>query len=247
MLEVKGLVAGYGKVRAVDEVSLDVPAGSVLAVLGPNGAGKTTLMRTICGDLPVWAGEITFNGEDISQLRTDERAVRGVTLCPEGRRILSTLTVEENLRIGATALLRRAARAERHQILAHALERAFERFPVLKDRRSAPGGALSGGQQQMLAIARSLMSAPSLLLLDEPSLGLAPLMIDEVYGFLAALQAEGLTLVLVEESSRRALDFADHGLVMKNGHVLFGGSADEVRNDPRLAGVFLGENAESAP
>ena len=241
MLDVRDLVAGYGKARALTGVSLSVDAGSVFAVIGPNGAGKTTLMRAICGAVPAWSGEINFVGETMKGLRSDERAIRGITLCPEGRRIFATLSVEENLRVGATALTRRQSRSDRKRVVAEGLERAYTRFPILRERRSAPGGALSGGQQQMLAIARALMSTPRLLLLDEPSLGLAPLVIEEVYGFLEALREDGLTLVLVEESSRRALDFADGALVMKSGSVLFSGTAAEVAADPRLAEAFLGE------
>jgi branched-chain amino acid transport system ATP-binding protein len=245
MLEVSGLVAGYGKVRAVDGVSLSVSQSSVFAVIGPNGAGKTTLMRAICGDLPMWSGDITMNGESLKGLRSDERAMLGITLCPEGRRIFSTLSVEENLRIGATSLARRQTRSRRKRAMLDGLERAYERFPILRERRSAPGGALSGGQQQMLAIARALMSSPSLLLFDEPSLGLAPLVIEEVYGFLKTLRAEGLTLVLVEESAARALQFADRALVMKNGRTLLDGTAGEVRANPRLGEAFLGEISEA--
>jgi branched-chain amino acid transport system ATP-binding protein len=245
MLEVSGLVAGYGKARAVDGVSLGVAQGSVFAVIGPNGAGKTTLMRAICGDLPMWSGDVTLNGESLKGLRSDERALLGITLCPEGRRIFSTLSVEENLRIGATPLARRESRSGRKGAVQDGLERAYQRFPILRERRSAQGGALSGGQQQMLAIARALMSSPSLLLLDEPSLGLAPLVIEEVYGFLTTLRAEGLTIVLVEESAARALQFADRALVMKNGKTLLDGSAAEVRANPRLAEAFLGEISEA--
>jgi branched-chain amino acid transport system ATP-binding protein len=205
MLEVTQLVTGYGKVRAVNGVSLEVERGTVFAVIGPNGAGKTTLMRAICGDLPAWSGEVRFDSESLNGLPSDERAMRGITLCPEGRRIFATLSVEENLRIGATALARRGPRSQRKQAVVEGLQRAYERFPVLWERRATPGGALSGGQQQMLAIARALMSSPSLLLLDEPSLGLGPLIIAEVYRFLEALRDEGLTLLLVEESSTRAL------------------------------------------
>ncbi len=245
MLDVRGVSTGYGKARAVDGVSMSAARGSVIAVLGPNGAGKTTLMRAICGDLRLWSGQVILDGEDLSELGSDERAVRGVAMCPEGRRILSTLSVEENLRIGATALLRRAARGQRHQLLTDGLEQAFARFPLLKERRQSLGGALSGGQQQMLAIARSLMSRPSLLLLDEPSLGLAPRVIDLVYALMDDLRADGLTLVLVEESSTRALDFASSAIVMLHGRVLLAGGAAEVRTDPRFADAFLGERSVS--
>jgi len=245
MLEVTDLVTGYGKARAVDGVSLGVARGSVFAVIGPNGAGKTTLMRAICGDLPAWSGDITLSGESLTSLRSDARATLGITLCPEGRRILATLSVEENLRLGATPLARRHARSQRKRVVQDGLEQAYERFPILRERRSTPGGALSGGQQQMLAIARALMSNPTLLLLDEPSLGLAPLVIEEVYGFLKTLRSEGLTLVLVEESAARALQFADRALVMKNGRTLLDGTAEEVRTNPRLAEAFLGEISEA--
>src|SRR5205823_5515848 len=143
-LEVSGLVAGYGKARALDEVSLSVSQGSVFAVIGPNGAGKTTLMRAICGDLPLWSGDVRLDGESVKGLRSDQRALLGITLCPEGRRILSTLSVEENLRLGATPLARRQARSRRKRVVLEGLERAYERFPILRERRSAQGGALSG-------------------------------------------------------------------------------------------------------
>jgi branched-chain amino acid transport system ATP-binding protein len=245
VLEVIDVVSGHGKARAVDAVSMEVASGSVFAVVGLNGAGKTTLMRAICGDLPTWSGDIRFDGESLNGLSCDARAMRGITLCPEGRRIFSTLSVEENLIIGATALVRRKGRAERKRLVFEGIERAYSRFPILRERRSSAGGALSGGQQQMLAIARALMSSPSVLLLDEPSLGLAPLVIAEVYGFMEALRLDGLTLVLVEESAARALEFADRAMVMKNGRVLFAGTAAEVKADPRLAGAFLGEQAEA--
>lgn len=209
MLEVTNVVTGYGRATALRGVSCNVPQGGVLGVIGANGAGKTTLMSAISGTLPLWSGTVRFQGTDISKMSAYGRALLGLSLCPEGRHILSSLTVEENLRVGATALLARTPRRERKSALTERLEFAYGMFPVLKGRRASSGGALSGGQQQMLAIARALMSRPLVLLLDEPSLGLAPKLIDEVYEMLRLLRQEGLTLVVVEESSARALEFVD--------------------------------------
>jgi branched-chain amino acid transport system ATP-binding protein len=242
MLELSDAVTGYGKARVVDGVSCSCERGEVLAVLGANGAGKTTLMRAICGSLPLWSGELRLDGESLTHLGPQERAARGITLCPEGRRILTTLTVEENLRIGATALQRRAGRSERRRLVAEGLAEAYGLFPLLEGRRGSLGGTLSGGQQQMLAIARALMSRPRLLLLDEPSLGLAPRVIDEVYALLTTLRLRGITLVLVEESSTRALELASRAIVLKNGRVQLQGATAEVRADPRLASAYLGDS-----
>jgi branched-chain amino acid transport system ATP-binding protein len=241
MLEVVDGVTGYGKAMALRGVSCTVATGSVLGVIGANGAGKTTLMSVIAGALPLWSGEVRFQGKDISKVSAVERTALGLALCPEGRHILSTLSVEENLKVGATALLEKTERRKRKGVLAERLEFAYGLFPVLKERRGSSGGALSGGQQQMLAIGRALMSRPTLLLLDEPSLGLAPVLIEEVYEMLGLLRSEGLTLVLVEESSARALEFAEQAIVMKHGQVFLQGSAAQVKADPNLSAAYLGE------
>ncbi len=243
LVELDRATTGYGRSRAVDEVSFAVEEGGVLCVVGPNGAGKTTLIRALSGNLPLWSGHLTLAGREISELGPDERAVCGIGLCPEGRRILSSLTVRENLLIGATALQRRSGVRQGRRFVAESFERVHELFPWLATRAAAPGGTLSGGQQQMLAIARALMSRPTLLLLDEPSLGLAPRIIDDVYALLAKLRDEGLTMIVVEEGSSHALSFADRAIVMYGGRVFLQGTAAAVRDDPRVAAAYLGEEA----
>jgi len=243
LIELDSATTGYGKSRAVEEVSFTIEQGEVLCVIGPNGAGKTTLIRAVSGSLPLWSGRLAFAGRDITGLGPEERAVCGVGLCPEGRRILSSLTVRENLLIGATALQRRCRGREGRRLVGEAFERVHELFPWLAARAAAPGGTLSGGQQQMLAIARALMSNPALLLLDEPSLGLAPRIIDDVYALLAKLRDGGLTMIVVEEGTSHALDFADKAMVMHGGRVFLQGTAAAIRDDPRVAVPYLGEEA----
>jgi len=244
MLDVDSLVTGYGKARAVNGVSLSVARGSVFAVIGPNGAGKTTLMRAICGDLPLWSGDILLDGESQKGLGSDERAMRGITLCPEGRRILSTLSVEENLRIGATPLARRQPRSQRKRTVSEGLERAYERFPVLRERRHALGGALSGGQQQMLAIARALMSAPKLLLVDEPSVGLAPILVSHTITKIKELKDKyGLTVLMAEQNFHQAIRIADRGYLIVHGEIVFGGGVGELERNPLVKNYYLGSTA----
>ncbi len=243
MIELVDAVTGYGRARILDRVSLSVRGGEVLAVVGPNGAGKTTLMGAIAGLLPLWEGKLLVDGQDCTALPAEARTRIGVVLCPEGRRILSTMTVEENLRLGATSV-ERGAGADGRRMTAAAIEEAYERFPILGERRRHRGGALSGGQQQMLAIARALMARPKVLLLDEPSLGLAPRVISEVYELLAALRADGLAIVLVEEGARRALAFADRGVVLRGGAAVLAGTVAELRAHPDLGSAYLGSAAE---
>ncbi len=246
LVELDRASTGYGRSRALDEVSFALAEGEVLCVVGPNGAGKTTLIRALAGGLALWSGRVVFAGHEITALGPDERAVCGVGLCPEGRRILSGLTVRENLRIGATALHRRWGGRRGRRLVSEALERVYDLFPLLAARAAEAAGTLSGGQQQMLAIARALMSRPTLLLLDEPSLGLAPRIIDDVYGLLATLKGEGLTMVVVEEGSTRALGFADQAIVMRGGRAFLQGTAAAIRDDPRVAAAYLGEDAVAA-
>jgi branched-chain amino acid transport system ATP-binding protein len=223
----------------LDRLTLELSSGEVLAVIGPNGAGKSTLMRLICGSLAPWSGAVHFDSDDVSQRSVEERAEMGIMLCPEGRRIFSSLSVEENLKLGAGPLQGKLGRnfaAAQSQ----GLERSYAMFPILKTRRLASGGALSGGQQQMLAIARALMSSPRLLLLDEPSLGLSPIMADEVYATLARLKRQGLTIVIVEESAGRPLALADRGIVMRGGRIVREGPASTLAASGDLAATYLG-------
>ncbi len=221
-------------------MSLQVEAGACLAVAGPNGAGKSTLLKAIAGALPLWRGELMVDGVTVTELEAEDRIRGGVVLCPEGRRIFSTLSVEENLVLGATPLHTALARGPARRRIEEGLARAYEMFPVLGERRDGSGGALSGGQQQMLAIARALMSGPRVLLLDEPSLGLAPRITDELYEHLNALRTGGLTLIIVEESATRATSLADDALILRNGKVVISGPAHEVAADPRLKQAYLG-------
>jgi len=242
LLSIENAATGYGRVQVLDGLSLALAEGHVLAVVGSNGAGKSTLMRTICGSVPLWRGRVTFAGRDVSNLSTEKRSELGIVLCPEGRRIFSSLTIEENLRLGATPWrARHDGSFARH--VADGLERSYSMFPVLKERRNNSGGALSGGQQQMLAIARALMAQPNLLLLDEPSLGLAPRIADEVYSTLGQLKREGLTIIVVEEAAGRPLELADEAIVMRNGAIVRRGSAAEVRSAGNLAVDYLGVTA----
>ena len=241
MLEAHAIESRYGRIRALEDVSLRVGAGEAVAVLGPNGAGKTTLMRSLAGSIRVAAGRIEFDGLDVTGLSADGRARAGVVLCPEGRGVFAGLTVERNLVLGALPLRERhGRRAARAAVLA-ALERAYTLFPILGERRHAPGSSLSGGQQQMLALARALMGEPKVLLLDEPSLGLAPIVIEELYANLAGLRDAGQTLVIVEESPGYALRLAARAYVLQRGHVLIEGAAGDVARHPQLRNAYLGE------
>jgi branched-chain amino acid transport system ATP-binding protein len=240
LLEVDDVVAGYGITKVLKGVSLTVEAGESLAVLGANGAGKTTLMMTLAGLVRPWEGAIRLDGEDITAVPAEERPALGIVLAPEGRRIFSGLSIEENLLIGATALQRRFGAAEARRRAAAALERVYSMFPVLGERRHDRGTHLSGGQQQMLAIGRALAAEPRVLLMDEPCLGLAPKVGNEVYAALRTLREEGQSLVVVEESSRRALDFADRACVMKLGEKVLEDAAGSLRQDERLLEAYFG-------
>ena len=246
MLEARDVAARYGRVVAVESVSLHVAEGEAVAVIGPNGAGKTTLMRTLAGNVPTASGQVLFDGEDVTDLPADRRARAGLVLCPEGRGIFTRLSVERNLVLGAAAQRGRYSRRARRTAAAAALERAYALFPVLRERRHALGGALSGGQQQMLALARALMAEPRVLLLDEPSLGLAPVVADGLYQHLAALCGAGQTLVIVEESPSRALRLATRAYVLRRGRVVIEGDAAGVGASDELRAAYLGERRSAA-
>ncbi len=232
MLDVEGADIRYGSIRAVRDVSLHVSEGELVGLIGPNGAGKSTLLRTICGLSAPTHGEIRFDGESLVGSTPDRIVARGVALVPEGRRVLASLTVAENLRLGASTPNGRAA-------FAGALEAALHRFPILRARFHQRAGLLSGGQQQQLAIARALMSRPRLLLLDEPSLGLAPLVVDEMFAALADLRAEGLTMLLVEQKSRRTIAVANRTYVMRSGCIVFEGDSSTLLDGTDLLQSYL--------
>jgi branched-chain amino acid transport system ATP-binding protein len=239
VIELSRVDAGYGRIPVLRSFSFSLASGEAVAISGPNGAGKSTLLKVIAGAISPWKGAVHFASQDVSGEGPEARARRGIILCPEGRRIFSSLSVEENLLIGATTLRRRAAR----NAVRDGLERAYALFPVLRERRSRSGGALSGGQQQMLAIARALMAQPRMLLLDEPSLGLAPLIADEVYAALAILRRGGLTMMIVEEAGRRPLELADRGIIMRRGEIVRDAPATELREVTSFAADYLGHVA----
>jgi branched-chain amino acid transport system ATP-binding protein len=235
MLRLEGLVCGYGTVEAVHHLSLEVERGTIFALLGPNGAGKTSTIMAIMGHVDILAGRILLEGEDISRRRATERARLGIAVVPEGRQLFSDLTVEENLTVGGYV---RPARDETRN-----RERVFAAFPRLRDRRRQIAGSLSGGEQQMLAISRALMADPRLLLVDELSLGLMPKMTDLCLDALVRLSREGLTMILVEQNTARALDVADRVCVLASGVAVYQGDAAEAKAAGSLFATFLGQSA----
>jgi branched-chain amino acid transport system ATP-binding protein len=234
VLRVDGLRVSYGKTVAVDDLSLEVNEGEVVALLGPNGAGKTSTLKAIINLIRRRARTITFRDEDIAARRTEEIAGRGLVLVPEGRHIFPTLSVRENLVAGATSAKdRRSADSD--------IDALFERFPVLAERAKQHAGTLSGGEQQQLAIARALVSRPRMLLLDEPSLGLAPIMVGRVFALLRELRDDGVTMLVVEQNAVQALKLASRAHVLANGRVVAAGTADDLRNEDVLASAYFGE------
>ena len=233
MLEVRALDTCYGKIQVLREVSIDVPEGAIVGIIGANGAGKTTLMRTIAGVLAPRAGSILFRGEDIAGLPPHGILRRGVALVPEGRAILSRMTVRENLEMGAYVRRDRKVVAD--------MERVMDRFPVLRQRQGQPGGSLSGGEQQMLAIARALLSAPRLLLLDEPTLGLAPLVVADIFRIVREINATGTTVLLVEQNVRQAMKVSSHTYVLETGRIVLSGPSAALAEEPRIKAAYLGQ------
>ncbi|TFL15534.1 ABC transporter ATP-binding protein [Pusillimonas caeni] len=240
ILEVSDLHVGYGAVKVVHGVSLLVAQGSVTALIGGNGAGKTTIMKALIGSLSQSAGTIVYKSQNIGSLRPHERVNLGLALVPEGRLIFPQLTVEENLRIGGIVPRAQSCKGKRH-------EEIYELFPRLHQRRAQKGGTLSGGEQQMLALGRALMSAPDLLLLDEPTLGLAPLMADTLFAAIEALQRGGMTILIAEQDTPRTLALADRAYVIENGKVAFDGAGKELLDDPRVREAYLGISEQPSP
>jgi branched-chain amino acid transport system ATP-binding protein len=234
MLILKSLQAGYGRVPVLKGISLHVRPGEVVTLIGGNGAGKTTTLRAISGLLPPKKGSIQFDGQDLGQMSPERIVGLGLALVPEGRRVFRTLSVSANLELGA--FQRRDKKAVRRD-----LEEIRERFPILKERGHQAAGTLSGGEQQILAIGRALMARPRLLMLDEPSMGLAPRMVAQVYEILAELKAAGTTLLLVEQNARAALRVADRGYVLETGRIILDGTAGDLREDPEVQRAYLGK------
>ncbi|MCA3131889.1 MAG: ABC transporter ATP-binding protein [Betaproteobacteria bacterium] len=232
LLQVSGLAAAYGRVRALEEVSLEVAQGALVALIGANGAGKTTLLRTLSGVQPAAAGAIRLDGADITRARPRERVRAGLAQVPEGRQVFGPLSVEDNLRLGG--ILRDAASSER------ILERVWALFPVLREKRRLTAGMLSGGQQQMVAIGRALMTQPRLLLLDEPSMGLAPKLVAEVFATIRRLREEGTSVLLVEQNAHAALSIADHAYVLETGRIVMQGPGRELAGNAQVREAYLG-------
>ena len=237
LLTVDNLSIKYGAMEALKGVSLSLEPGEIVTVLGANGAGKSTLLRAISGLVPAAGGEIRFQGTAVSRIAAYDIVQRGVSHAPEGRKVFSTLTVEENLNLGA--FTRRNRRAE----VTQARERVFGLFPLLKDRRRQLAGTLSGGEQQMLAIGRALMSTPRLLLLDEPSLGLAPILVHLIFDIIREINRQGVAILLVEQNAHQALELAGRGYVLEVGRISVEGSSADLKSDPRIQEAYLGGSA----
>ena len=233
MLEVRAIDAGYGDVQVLSGLSLQIQQGEIVTLLGSNGAGKTTTLRCICGIVKPRTGEVLYQGAPLNAVRASERAGLGIALVPEGRELWPQLTVRENLELGAYHGRARAKAAA-------SLDRVHSLFPRLLERKSQLAGSLSGGEQQMCAIGRALMSEPSLLLLDEPSLGLAPIVVEQMFDAIRSLHASGMTILLVEQNLAAALQIATRGYVIETGQVRLQGSAQELRDDPKIRAAYLG-------
>jgi branched-chain amino acid transport system ATP-binding protein len=236
MLRVEALRVAYGHIEAVKGIDLEIRAGEIVALIGANGAGKSTTLMTISGAIPAAGGAVRFQGEPVHGRTASEIVRRGIAHVPEGRRIFRRFTVMENLRVGAMS--------RRPGEIAESLDRVFGYFPLLRDRRGQLGGTLSGGEQQMLAIGRALMSRPTLLLLDEPSLGLAPLMVERIFEIIRAIHGTGTTMLLVEQNAHTALALSDRAYVMETGRIVLHGPSAALRRDPKVRAAYLGEETQ---
>ena len=232
MLDVSKLHSAYGRIEVLHGVSLNVRATEVVALIGSNGAGKTTLLRALSGVQPITSGEINFCGERINRLPSHRRVARGITQSPEGRQVFGPLTVTDNLRLGAYM--------RRDKDIDNDRDRVFAMFPVLYEKRNHAAEGLSGGQQQMLAIGRALMGKPKLLLLDEPSLGLSPALVDQILEAIASLKADGVTILLIEQNANAALEISDRGYVLESGRIVLEGSGKQLLSDPKVRAAYLG-------
>lgn len=232
MLKITGIQTFYGNIQALKGIDLEVSEGQIVTMIGANGAGKTTTMKTVSGLLKPKNGSITFQGEDVTRLRPDQLVTRGIVLVPEGRAILSGMTVLENLEMGAYH--------RKDGEIKQDIEKVMDRFPILRERKGQLGGTLSGGQQQMLAIARALMARPKLLLLDEPSMGLAPLVVADIFRIVKEINNEGTTVLLVEQNVKQALKIAHYGYVLETGKIVLHGSSEDLLGNPQVREAYLG-------
>ena len=233
MLSIQDLHVYYGGIHALKGVSLEVPAGNIVTLIGANGAGKSTLLRTICQLVPSRSGDIRFNDQALARQPTHEIVKKGIAMIPEGRRIFPNLTVYENLRLGAYARSDTAA-------IQRDIEWVYSLFPRMAERRKQPAGTLSGGEQQMLAVGRGLMTRPTLLMLDEPSLGLAPILVDEIFKIIRQIHQQGLTMLLIEQNALAALKIADYGYVIETGKVVLSGKGEELLRSEDARKAYLG-------
>ena len=236
LLELAKLEVAYGGIHAVKGIDLEVGEGELVCLIGANGAGKTTTLKGICGLLPVKAGKIFYGGKDITGKPAFQLVRRGLAMVPEGRGVFGALTIEENLAMGAYI------RSDREGIKSD-IERVYHLFPRLKERRRQTAGTMSGGEQQMLAMGRAMMSRPKLLLLDEPSMGLAPLMVQKVFETIVTISGEGVTILLIEQNAKLALEVSKRGYVMESGEVILSGDASSLLHDPKVRAAYLGEAA----
>lgn len=234
MLEVKDLEVNYGIIKAVKGISFHVDEGEIIALIGANGAGKTTTLQTISGMLQPSAGTITFNGTDITKTPGHKLVSMGIAHVPEGRRVFAQLSVYKNLMLGAYSRKDKKGTAD-------TLEEVYKRFPRLKERRSQVAGTLSGGEQQMLATARALMSDPKIVLMDEPSMGLSPILVDEIFNIITDINKNGTTVLLVEQNAKKALNIANRAYVLETGNIVMDGDAKEIMNDKGIQKAYLGE------
>ncbi len=234
LLEVRDLHAGYGRAEVLSGLSLQLNKGQVITVIGPNGAGKSTTLNALMGVLPA-RGQLRFDGQDLNDSTLEDRVMMGLALVPEKRELFTTMPVEDNLVLGGYRAMRLRVPNWRG-----GLERVYTLFPRLKERRAQLAGTLSGGERQMLAVGRALMGDPKLLMLDEPSLGLAPLVVRDIFNTIERLRAEGVSILLVEQNARAALQVADHGYVLETGEIVLDGPASELAQDPRVIATYLG-------
>jgi branched-chain amino acid transport system ATP-binding protein len=232
MLDIENLRSRYGRIEVLHGISLKVEAGEIVTLVGSNGAGKTTLLRAISGVQPVSGGAVRFNGEAIQRMPAHLRVKLGMAQVPEGRQVFAPLSVEDNLRLGAWT--------RRDSEIDGDIDSVYETFPLLQEKRHVPAGSLSGGQQQMLAIGRALMGRPKLMLLDEPSMGLAPLVVDQIFGIIRGLKNRGITVLLVEQNAYAALAIADRGYVMETGRIALSGTGRNLLDDPSVRSAYLG-------
>jgi len=233
LLDVQDLNVSYGAIRALQGISFHVDEGEIVSLIGANGAGKSTTLNTISGLIQAQSGAVRFRGEDITRMPAETIVRQGIVQVPEGRKIFAILTVRENLEMGAYT---RVSRSE----ISAGMERVFRSFPRLKERLSQLGGTLSGGEQQMLAIARGMMAQPSVLLLDEPSMGLSPLLVEEIFGIIQEINAQGTSILLVEQNAQMALSLADRGYVLETGTIVMEGTGQDLLQNPEVAAAYLG-------